>query len=395
VRLDHKLARWVAAGLVSAEQAEAIRRHEESHRPGSKWVVWALASVGGLAVVAGIISLVAANWEAIPDAVKLAGGLVVLVALALTAREVGERGDGWIRDLLLLLHQGMVLAMIGLVAQVYHLSGHPWRATALAFAFAVPAAAAGRRALLADVAVYLALQSLWFLLEDVGVLDRLLDTFQLAFVSIAIGLAFATVGRPAAEAAGRPAYASVFKRWAVGLTCVPLVLSAFAWSRETWWGTRRLSEGGWLANHWPLVLLVVAAVVAGVLQARRRKLDIATAGAALCAALLVVGAVYLVGGHPLSVQILGFALFCATATLFTVASALRGSRAGVNFGTLALAGRVLAVFLELFEDLTKTGVGLIVTGLLLVGVAAAWWRLRVLVPVVGGGPRRPDKGDEP
>jgi hypothetical protein len=227
------------------------------------------------------------------------------------------------------------------------------------------------------------------------VLDRLLDTFQLAFVSIAIGLAFAVVGRPAAEAAGRPAYAAVFKRWAVGLIGVPLVLSAFAWSRETSWATRRLSDGGWLANHWPLVVLAVAALAAGALQARRRKLDIATAGAALCAAALVGGAVYLVGGHPLGLQILGFALFCATATLFTVASALRGSRAGANLGTLALAVRVLAVFLELFEDLTKTGVGLIVTGLLLVGVATAWWRLRVLVPVVGGGPRRPDTGDEP
>src|SRR5690348_5279582 len=90
MRLRQKLDRWTEAGLISGDQAAAILRAEtaEADRGGS-WVVWALASVGGLAVVGGVISLVAANWDDIPDKVKLAGGLTALLALALSAREVG------------------------------------------------------------------------------------------------------------------------------------------------------------------------------------------------------------------------------------------------------------------------------------------------------------------
>lgn len=395
MRLGRKLERWTAAGLITADQAAAILRAEESEagRPGGKWVVWALASVGGLAVVAGVISLVAANWDDIPDKVKLAGGLTALLALALSAREVGGRGDGWIRDLLLLVHQGMALAMIGLVAQVYHLSGHPWRAMALAAALAAPAAAAGRRALLGDVVLYFALQSLWFFLDEVDVINRLFETRQMAFLAVAIGLALA---------AARPwlgLYARVAQRWSIGLVGLTLVAAAALWSiKEREWGSssERYAGVGRLALHWPFALFAMAALAAGAVQVwKRRRRDPATYAAALLAAVMLVGAVYPPHWEDLPRKIAGFALCCGAAVAFTFAAGARGSRAGVNVGTLALAARILILFLELFDDLTQTGVGLIITGLLLVGMAYGWWRLRVLVPVVGGGGGGRGEGDKP
>ena len=103
----------------------------------------------------------------------------------------------------------------------------------------------------------------------------------------------------------------------------------------------------------------------------------------LAIALLLTGAVYGPEWAGLARKIVGFALLCATAVSFTFAAAARRSRAGVNFGTLALAVRVVALFLELFEDLTRTGVGLIVTGLLLVAVAYGWWTSREVLESLG------------
>jgi uncharacterized membrane protein len=280
VRLERKLAQWIAAGLISSDQAAGVRRFEESQRLGAKWVVWGLASVGGLAVVAGIISLIAANWEEIPEQLKLGGGLTLLLALALSAREVGERGDGWIRDLLLLLHQGMILAMIGLVAQVYHLSGHPWRPFALAFVLALPPVLAGRRSLLADVAIYFALQSLWFFLEEGRVLKRLLESFHIALVSVAIGVVFLVCAGPLARKPGGEAPAAALRRWAVGLLVLPVIAAAFFWSSEHGpWREWAQPQASWIANHWPL-LLFVGALIGGFARARR-QLDVAAAGTVL------------------------------------------------------------------------------------------------------------------
>src|ERR687891_2495801 len=128
MRLDRKLEAWQAAGVLGPHQVEAIRAYErEQGDSASRWVVWALAAAGGLAVAVGLIAVVAANWEEIPDAVKLvAMGAAMLAALYDAARRYG-REPTWPFDLLLLVHAPLPLAMIGLVAQIYHLSGPPWR----------------------------------------------------------------------------------------------------------------------------------------------------------------------------------------------------------------------------------------------------------------------------
>lgn len=65
MHLAKKLAKWASIGLISADQAREILEHEDrEHRRSGGRVAWAVASAGGLAVVAGIISLVAALPQA-------------------------------------------------------------------------------------------------------------------------------------------------------------------------------------------------------------------------------------------------------------------------------------------------------------------------------------------
>lgn len=386
MQLEKKLAKWATAGLISSDQVLKIRELEDREGRGRGWVVWAVASVGGLAVVAGIISLVAANWDDIPDEVKLGAGLGLLVGDAFAARAVGERGEGWMRDLLLLLHQGLVLAMIGLVAQVFHLSGHPWRPFALAFVFAIPPVVAGRRSVLADVAVYFALQSLWLWLDEVKELDFLFRSFRFPLVAASIGLLLAAAATFASNGPTGSHCVRAFNRWAFGLIALAVIVGAAGWSVH--WPAYEVDS---LERNWPALALLVSLAVAALAQLRPRspaapnwrRIEPFAAGAAVVGTLFLLGPAYRAFENHLHAQIVGFSLFCALATLFTFAAGAQGSQWGVNVGSVALAVRILALFMELFENLTKTGIGLIITGFLLVAIAYGWWRLRGAVPIAG------------
>jgi hypothetical protein len=83
------LGRWVAADVLSAEQADAILAYErsvtpppvptESGRRGVPPVAEALGYLGGILAVVGIVLLVARYWPDMADALRLGVGIVAMV----------------------------------------------------------------------------------------------------------------------------------------------------------------------------------------------------------------------------------------------------------------------------------------------------------------------------
>jgi uncharacterized membrane protein len=157
--LDRELAAWEAEGLVTPEQARAIRSRysaamavEAAVPPMADAAAsrpWGAILFGGLAAVLvglGVILLFAYNWHAIPKYGKLAlvfGALIAAHAAGLrlflkstTYRPLGEA--------LCLLGTMLFGAGIWLVAQIYHISEHYpnafvwWAAGALVLAWAMP-----------------------------------------------------------------------------------------------------------------------------------------------------------------------------------------------------------------------------------------------------------------
>ena len=132
-RLLDEARQWEADGIITAEQAEAIRNRYASDSPeaggsaiGNR-VVSVIAIMGAALIGLGIIALIAANWSEIPKFAKLAMMVVGTPAIYVIGWFVGYRfGYPRIGTAILLLGAIAFGASIHLVAQTYHVPvNHP------------------------------------------------------------------------------------------------------------------------------------------------------------------------------------------------------------------------------------------------------------------------------
>ncbi len=146
----HKLAVWVAAGLISPQQAEAIERHESHSGSDTSWGILIFAGFGAVVLGLGVILLFAYNWAEMHKFTKL--GIVFGSVTATHAAGLWLSRTRWPHGVAEAAHMlGSMLfgAGIWLVAQIYHISAHYpnafliWAAGAILLAWALPSTAQG------------------------------------------------------------------------------------------------------------------------------------------------------------------------------------------------------------------------------------------------------------
>ncbi len=119
------------AGFIDEAREAAIVRHFRLEHERSRLMV-AFGFLGAGLVAAGLILLVASNWDSIPRSARIGGGIALLL---------GAHAAGWRLDrndshpvlsaLCHLLGSGLFLANIALVGQTYNLSSRPSNALLL------------------------------------------------------------------------------------------------------------------------------------------------------------------------------------------------------------------------------------------------------------------------
>jgi uncharacterized membrane protein len=128
-QLEADLVKWVAAGVISGDAAQSIRKarfgdEAKSRLPGI------FAMLGALMLAASVSAFVAANWQEIPRLVRLVGILTIIAgcfvpALLLERRAMPNGADAAITLATLCFGAG-----IALVGQMYHLPAD-WPAGAM------------------------------------------------------------------------------------------------------------------------------------------------------------------------------------------------------------------------------------------------------------------------
>jgi uncharacterized membrane protein len=367
-----KIARWHEAGLIDAETRDRLVAYEAEHaRP---LALWAVFGIGALAIGLGLVSLVAANWEDVPGQVRLALHLA-LIAGSLAALWLREErlaaASPWAVEALVFVTAALGLTFFGHLGQVYQTSAPLWEPLATWLVLFAPLMLLTGRSW--PIAAALVGGSIWCAWEynfALGELVRRPGAEQAPFAWLAFATAlpvlFAPLGAFLRSHNPREAFwrrlEQVALAYAVGGASIMAVLAS-AGAFE--------SGPGPLDPASQLVRAAVGLLAGALVAAARPTVSGRMSGAIIALAGLIVAVVSGANGIALLAALLFMALWVGIA-----AAALFAAWRGVfQLAVAVIALRVVVLSFELASDLLLSGFGLIVSGVLVLGIAWAAWKV--------------------
>lgn len=369
MKTEKNVERWISAGLLTPEQGDAIVAYERDHVSAS-WVLYGLTGLGCTVVLIGVISIIAANWDLISPAVKLSGYFISLSTLAFfTAKRL--QIPGVVREALLTSFAGYVLAGIGLVGQIYNLKSDGYSAIFFWLALILPVVLLTSSRLL---------NNLWFVGLISGVTIWVAatiseETAQLR-AAIVLSLPYLFIALGYVLGVRAPFFAAASRVWGFAVLLFPFAIAGnVAWSvgNEEFLVRENIGLGKYV--YYPLLSAVFAGTMACARSFTRSKL-------LTYAILIVLGGVSILTLPPLSTPImgrhpiLGCALFIlAWAGAAAIAAAMERRRL-FDIAALVIGVRFIVVYFQVFGSLAATGIGLIVSGAVILSVAYGWFRYR-------------------
>lgn len=130
MKISGKLQKWVKEGLISQAQADKILLFEQSDHSSIVWK-W-MYGIAGLFIGLGVILIIGANWDYIPAPLKIFGDFAIFAAVLYGAYWSVINKKTKIKEMFLILSFLSVGATIGLIGQIFNLSGG-WHSFAMAW----------------------------------------------------------------------------------------------------------------------------------------------------------------------------------------------------------------------------------------------------------------------
>ena len=368
------------AGFINEAQEHAIVEHFKLDREGNRFLT-IVGILGALLVSAGIILLIASNWNDIPRLLKLGVGIALLL---------GTHAGGWalsrsgrhpvMAEVLHLLGSGMFLTNIALVGQIYNLSSRPPNAILLWLAGVTPLAWILRSKVqhilaLTIFGVWLGLElnqrDSWLFFAGEGRQFMLYALLGILFAALGLLLGqskFPEFGPPTEK----------FGLLATHIASYPLTLGFF-------YSSGQVAPAAWaitgVLSGLTIALWLLAVPRLGVIPDRQWRWVWAAAQVGLIGLVwlgLTVEGRYgggethrLVGPHWIAVPALFF--FCL---LQAQVGLIRRSKWLVNLAMVFIGLHVITAYFQLFGSMQTTGMMFVVTGLFLIGLAVYLERKR-------------------
>ena len=367
-RLEKRLKDWVSNNIISWEQAEGIRQFE-SKSPGSSWVLYSFLILGASIIGVGIISLIAANWDTVPDAVKLGIDFLLLIGLAVAIHHTWTQKQTILYEVLLVCFLFLCLASIGLISQIYHTGGKLYQALMLWSLITAGIPIISKRSFGPFLWVSGFFIALICTVSTAPSLEPIYK-YNYAAVYMAVPLLSAVLAMLSKKVLGEVGLTLAFHAWIlIGIIMALVVV-------ETWFGgySRRLdfAQSGFLA-YLPSYILGVIAVL-GIWS-------ISEYSWAQKILLMVFIAFYFLPFHLLymikDTEII-FAL-CTVIILGLLAIFLASIKQRKLFQVLlfVVGVRFLILYFQAFGGLAMTGFGLIMSGVIIIGMVVYWNKYRI------------------
>ena len=353
--LKNRILKWIDAGLLQEDQGKAILEFESSR----SYALTGFIALGITTIALGIVSLIAFNWEAIPGWFKILVDLVLLFSLAggILYTEKTDRPLLFEGGILLFLL--LIPASLGLLSQVFHTGGELHEALFLWTASTFPLILFTGRRTSVHLWIVAFLSAILSYLADQQILDEQLS-FHLFFVLGPIIFLMAGIALSRFLPGNRSRTGEGFLLWSLLLTLVGSVaLPLFS----------SISPAGdsWMEhNYWP-VLLPVSGLALGILAGMAR----APGSVRILASLVLI--LHIIGFSPWMLGLNSSLLFAAFFILEWILLALvflaRGQQSIFDALLAGTGIRFVVVYFEVFGNLALTGIGLILSGLLIIGLA--------------------------
>lgn len=372
--INRKLEQWLQAELITPTQRDAILDFESQQPQRANWWLYSFMVLGAAIIGLGIISLIAANWSEIPDGVKLGVDFALLALLAGGIyHQYTNHRHGVGSELLLIAFLLLCLASIGLISQVFHSGGTWYHALLFWAAITFPLALFARHLLTRFVwvtlflhgALWSMISSRWWAGNTSGDWDIVPAAFLLAPLLSAL---LYGISRQFQRLRG---FESSFFFWFQISAIVALVFADI---------NRSADFIGEIKNAWAVPSLFIAGLLAASIVLQRDY--------TLLNKVLLLGALglLLLYYHPNSLfldhashdetwfdnEIRAPLLSLSILFLYAIHAGNIGHRHTFNLVTFLIGLRFVVLYFQAVGGLAATGVGLIVSGILILTVAWVW-----------------------
>ena len=366
-----RIAHWHEAGIIDAATRDRLLAYEDAHaRPLLLWAVW---GIGALAIGLGFVSVVAANWEDIPGLVRLGVHLALiagLLGLVFFREDRLAEGSPWSVEALVFITAALGLTFFGHLGQVYQTSSPLWQPLAVWLALFAPLLLLTGRSWPTALAVVGG--AVWTAWEYASAMTgngvpRNPGTIWLAWLGAAVALpvTLALAGGWMRARSRRPDFWRRIEQLALTYA-VALASLACAVASGGGFGDSSLLAGT------PSLACGVVIALAGIAHfAVRPGVSGQMAAAIITEAGITIAAAEWANDRIVPAALLFFVLWAGIA-----AAALRAHWRGVfQLAVGVIAFRLVILSFELAADLLTSGFGLILSGLMILGVA--WVAVRV------------------
>lgn len=357
MNLQKKLQALQDANLMTAEQAAAIMAYEEATSPTRSWAAWGIACVGVAAILLGILAIIGVNWHLLSANLKLTaafGGFAIL--LGLVKLSFNSKQANLFLDVLMVTWQGYTLACIALIGQIYNLQGPLWQTLLFWVILISPTILVSSRFIVNIIWLGLATGTLFLALAD-----NLADTTILNGAWLALPFLYLI----ASDATDNTSFFGRFTH--------PLRILGWIGFLVCWVMNQELTLLGSAWNSVSASLLLGTMGLLLGISILQRSIPSSQKSVLLLALVLYTGMLILMR-HTHLPEMLEHILSLTLVMLMAVYAAQQHRKRVFNLLTLLAVGRLAMLYVLLAGSLLTTGIGLIITGILILCLLYGWYK---------------------